>query len=73
MTCAAAFTAKTHLLSCPVKHIPAWFPLAGFQSFARQGRELSNSMRDVPFKMVKAQMVRDPQAPFSVSSLAGAA
>ncbi len=41
-----------------VRHIPAWFPGAGFQKVAEDGRKLSNDLRSRPYEAAKAQIVR---------------
>jgi hypothetical protein len=41
-----------------VKHIPQWFPGAGFQRYAAQVKMLHRVMRDRPVEVTQAQMVR---------------
>ena len=41
-----------------VKYIPEWVPGAGFQKEARVWKTSVDKMRDVPFDVVKQQMVR---------------
>lgn len=45
-----------------LRHIPAWFPGAGFHTFAAECREYTNEMVEVPFKYVKDQLVSGPSA-----------
>ncbi len=40
-----------------VRYIPAWFPGAGFQKVAEEGRKLSNDLRSRPYEAAKAQIV----------------
>ncbi|KAJ7633666.1 cytochrome P450 [Mycena polygramma] len=39
-----------------LKHIPEWFPGAGFKRQAKEWRKLAHAMRDVPFAETKRQM-----------------
>ncbi|KAJ7639928.1 cytochrome P450 [Mycena rosella] len=39
-----------------LKHIPAWFPFAGFKRQAEEWRKLSRAMLEVPFAETKRQM-----------------
>ncbi|KAG6861014.1 hypothetical protein C0995_004867 [Termitomyces sp. Mi166 len=48
-----------------LRHIPAWFPGAGFHTFAADCRQLTSQMLEVPFQYVKDQMA----AGIEVSSL----
>lgn len=41
-----------------LRHIPSWFPGAGFQRFAAEARDLTNQMQNVPFNSVRKNMVR---------------
>jgi len=41
-----------------VKHVPEWFPGAGFKKTARTWRALQETVRNKPFKMVLNQRVR---------------
>jgi superoxide dismutase len=41
-----------------VKHIPAWFPGAGFQKTAKEWADNLNQMVDQPFQFVKKEMER---------------
>jgi hypothetical protein len=41
-----------------LKHVPTWFPLAGFKRQAAEWRKLSRSMLEMPFAETKRQMVR---------------
>lgn len=42
-----------------VKHLPEWFPGAGFQKTARETREEFSKVLNVPYNFVKAQIVRE--------------
>ncbi|KAJ7723504.1 cytochrome P450 [Mycena maculata] len=43
--------------SLPIlKHVPAWFPGAGFKRQAKKWEKLAHAMRDVPFAVTKGQM-----------------
>jgi hypothetical protein len=44
----------------PVRHIPSWFPGAGFQTTAKAWASTLNNMVDQPYQFVKQQMVRIP-------------
>ncbi|KLO07044.1 cytochrome P450 [Schizopora paradoxa] len=39
-----------------LKYIPAWFPGAGFQKVAEEGRKLSNDLQSRPYEAAKAQI-----------------
>ncbi|KJA26057.1 hypothetical protein HYPSUDRAFT_347562 [Hypholoma sublateritium FD-334 SS-4] len=39
-----------------LKHIPDWFPGAGFKRMARDGAKKSRDLRDIPFHVVKDSM-----------------
>ncbi|RDB29405.1 hypothetical protein Hypma_016002 [Hypsizygus marmoreus] len=39
-----------------LRHLPAWFPGAGFQRFAKGCKVYTNEMREVPFNFVKENM-----------------
>ena len=41
-----------------VKHVPEWFPGAGFKKKAREWRKLSEAMINEPYEMVKEKVVR---------------
>lgn len=41
-----------------MKHLPSWFPGAGFQKIASDTRKLTTQMREDPFKHAKRNMVR---------------
>ncbi|KAJ7237342.1 cytochrome P450 [Mycena rebaudengoi] len=41
-----------------LKHVPTWFPLAGFKRQAAEWRKLSQAMLEVPFAETKRQMNR---------------
>jgi len=41
-----------------LRHLPTWFPGAGFHRYAREAREVTRKMRSIPFDMVKKAMVR---------------
>jgi hypothetical protein len=40
-----------------VRHIPEWFPGAGFQKTAKKMRKTLNDLAERPFAFVKSQMV----------------
>jgi hypothetical protein len=40
-----------------VRHIPAWMPGAGFQTFGQKAAKLNRRIRDMPVEVVKADMV----------------
>lgn len=40
-----------------MKKLPAWFPGAGFRTKARQWKETTYKMRDLPFEAAIADMV----------------
>ena len=40
-----------------MRHIPSWFPGAGFQKIAQKGRELTKIMVDRPYERVTSDMV----------------
>lgn len=63
----------TYLFSLSVKHIPAWFPGAGFQKIAEKGLQLSHDMRYVPYEASKDKIVRSflgIQSPIFLTSTA---
>ncbi len=39
------------------RHIPAWFPGAGFKRLALEARKVAYKMRDIPLAAVQKQMV----------------
>ena len=41
-----------------LRHVPSWFPGAGFQKKAAQWKRTLDQMVDVPHDFVKARMVR---------------
>lgn len=41
-----------------VRHVPAWFPGAGFQREAQRCRALLQRLMDEPFALVKKNLVR---------------
>jgi len=43
-----------------VRYIPTWFPGAGFQRTAEQGRKLSYDLRNLPFEEAKERLVSTP-------------
>ena len=49
------FTTSDQVLS--VKHVPEWFPLAGFQKKARLWRKAIAEMNNAPFEAVKQALV----------------
>ncbi|KAL4865823.1 hypothetical protein BDV12DRAFT_173973 [Aspergillus spectabilis] len=52
-----------------LRHIPSWFPGAGFQRTARIFRKQTEALSDVPFAFVKQQMQRSVFEPSYVSNL----
>ncbi|KAK7472778.1 hypothetical protein VKT23_000886 [Stygiomarasmius scandens] len=52
-----------------MKHIPDWAPLAGFKRNARVVKEAVDSMMNVPFQMVKDQMLSGTANPCLTSRL----
>jgi hypothetical protein len=41
-----------------LKHVPSWFPGAGFQKKAARWREAAHIMADKPFRQVQEQLVQ---------------
>jgi hypothetical protein len=41
----------------PVKHVPSWFPGAGFKTIAAELGKMSTEMKNLPFEHVKKEMV----------------
>lgn len=41
-----------------LKHVPAWFPGAGFKRKAAHWRKLNHKVSELPFEYVEEQMVR---------------
>ena len=41
-----------------LKHVPAWFPGAGFQRKAAEWKRITYEMRDAPFEAVISAIVR---------------
>jgi hypothetical protein len=41
-----------------LKHVPSWFPGAGFQKKAARWREATHIMADKPFRQVQEQLVQ---------------
>ena len=41
-----------------LKHVPSWFPGAGFQNKATRVREAVNTMAEKPFRHVQEQLVQ---------------
>jgi hypothetical protein len=41
-----------------LKHIPEWFPFAGFKRKAKEWRKLARMMVDVPYEAAKREIVR---------------
>ena len=39
------------------KYVPAWMPFTNFLRFGRKGRQLDRDLREVPFAIVKSQIV----------------
>jgi len=53
-----------------LKHVPEWFPGAGFQKFAKETRKNVSSARDVPFKDVKSRLAKgDARSSFVANAL----
>ncbi|KAJ7222152.1 cytochrome P450 [Mycena pura] len=53
-----------------LKHVPTWFPLAGFKRQAAEWRKLSRAMLEVPFAETKRQMESGVASPsFTSESL----
>ncbi|KAK6988663.1 cytochrome P450 [Favolaschia claudopus] len=53
-----------------LRHVPEWFPGAGFQIIAREGKNLAEKMRNVPFMDMKRKMEEGTaQACFTVNAL----
>ncbi|THV02348.1 cytochrome P450 [Dendrothele bispora CBS 962.96] len=52
-----------------MKHIPTWAPLAGFKRNARVVKEAVDRMMNIPFEMVKDQMVSGTANPCLTSRL----
>ncbi|KAK6988629.1 cytochrome P450 [Favolaschia claudopus] len=53
-----------------LRYIPEWFPGAGFQSIAREGKKLAEKTRDVPFTDTKRKMEEGTAQPcFTVNAL----
>lgn len=42
-----------------VKHVPDWFPGAGFKKTAKLYRQTAVQLRDGPYEAVKQQVVRN--------------
>ncbi|KAJ7484805.1 cytochrome P450, partial [Mycena galericulata] len=68
---AAVVPGKYLVDSLPMlKHIPAWFPGAGFKRDAKEWRKLAAAMRDVPFTETKRQVESGTAPPsFAADSL----
>ena len=56
-------------LICLVKHIPAWFPGAGFKRIAQAWRGQLLSIADRPYAFVKAQMDSGKYKPSYLSNI----
>ncbi|KAG5336897.1 hypothetical protein C0989_011601 [Termitomyces sp. Mn162] len=52
-----------------LRHIPAWFPGAGFQRYAAECRVLTDEMQDRPLKYVKEQLNAGRQVSGLVATL----
>ncbi|PYH85820.1 cytochrome P450 [Aspergillus uvarum CBS 121591] len=52
-----------------LRHIPAWFPGAGFQRTAQFFRKQSQAVADIPFAFVHQQMAQPGYAPSYASNL----
>ncbi|KAG2007166.1 cytochrome P450 [Coprinopsis cinerea AmutBmut pab1-1] len=53
----------------PLKHLPDWFPGAGFKQTAREWRNTINRMADGPYRYVKEQMAAGNAEPSFTSKL----
>ncbi|EIM84826.1 cytochrome P450 [Stereum hirsutum FP-91666 SS1] len=52
-----------------LKHLPAWFPGAGFQRIASKSREMVYEARHAPFKFAQEQMEKGTAKPSLTSAL----
>ncbi|KAI0066974.1 cytochrome P450 [Artomyces pyxidatus] len=52
-----------------LKHIPTWFPGAGFKRQAKEWRKLARAIIEVPFAMVKQQLSEGKASPCYVTSV----
>ncbi|KAJ7607861.1 cytochrome P450 [Roridomyces roridus] len=50
-----------------LKYIPSWFPGAGFQHFAREGKKLSQNLLEKPFAEAKRK-IESGNAPYSFTA-----
>ncbi|KAJ7625699.1 cytochrome P450 [Roridomyces roridus] len=69
-TWAAALVPGLYLVDTfPIlKHVPSWFPGAGFKRKAREWRKLSWNMAELPFAETKRQMQLDQESGIAPSS-----
>lgn len=49
-----------------LRHLPPWFPGAGFKHFAKESKVLTDQMQVVPMELVKKNMVNDNGPFFSL-------
>lgn len=59
---------KHQNLTYTVKHIPSWFPGAGFKRTAQAWREQLIGIADRPYAFVKAQMAKGKYKPSYLSN-----
>ncbi|VDB82822.1 unnamed protein product [Peniophora sp. CBMAI 1063] len=52
-----------------LKHIPTWFPGAGFRSIAAKSADMAHKMSQVPFDLVKERMKQDTSQPCMAADL----
>ncbi|KAK7042875.1 cytochrome P450 [Favolaschia claudopus] len=52
-----------------LRYVPEWFPGAGFQTLAREGKKLAEMIREVPFTDTKRKMASIAQPCFTVNAL----
>ncbi|KAJ7102588.1 cytochrome P450 [Mycena belliarum] len=52
-----------------LKHLPSWFPGAGFKNIAKSYTKTVEDMANVPLAFVKEQMAREQETPSYVSNL----
>jgi hypothetical protein len=60
---------KRQTLTNTVKHIPSWFPGAGFKRTAQAWREQLIGIADRPYAFVKAQMENGKYKPSYLSNI----
>ncbi|KAJ5387082.1 hypothetical protein N7509_009623 [Penicillium cosmopolitanum] len=52
-----------------LRHLPSWFPGAGFKKKAKEYKAKSTALSDVPYEFVKEQMKKDGSAPSFLANL----